>query len=139
MIKRIFCVFIVCFCLISSVFADNDVVVNDIDSGDVIINELTDDDVLSGEWVLNDVAIVESVAPSTPANANGFKRIILTLIGNYDPIIVEYRYQNTSTSTYGYLRQVEHDYPWLASCAIFALMLLLAWLFVRTVFSAIMR
>lgn len=91
------------------------------------------------DWVLEDVAVLESVAPVTPSTSNGFKKVVLSLIGNYDPVIVEYRYQNTSSSTYGYLRQVEHDYPWLCSCAIFALVLFLAWLFLRTVFSAIMR
>ena len=91
------------------------------------------------DWVLEDVAVLESVAPVTPSASNGFKKVVLSLIGNYDPVIVEYRYQNTSSSTYGYLRQVEHDYPWLCSCAIFALVLFLAWLFLRTVFSAIMR
>lgn len=96
-------------------------------------------DEITPDWVLEDVAILESVAPVTPTASNGFKRVVLSLIGNYDPVIVEYRYQNTSTSTYGYLRQVEHDYPWLCSCAIFALVLFLAWLFLRTVFSALMR
>lgn len=97
------------------------------------------ENLISDEWILEDTVIVESVAPVTPSSSNGFKAIILGLIGNYDPVVVEYRYQNTSTGTYSYLRQIEHDYPWIASACIFALLLFLAWLFLRCIFSAVMR
>lgn len=75
---------------------------------------------LSGDYVLDDVSLY-SVAPVTPSSTSGLKAAILDLIGSYDPVVVEYRYLNTNSSTYSYLREVQPDYPWLCSFAMFAL------------------
>lgn len=62
---------------------------------------------------------VRSVGPS---DANGFKKILLQLFGDYDMITKEYTY----TSTNGYTsKQVttESDYPWMISAGIFTVVL----------------
>ena len=56
-----------------------------------------------------------SVAPITPESTEGLKSVILSVIGDYDPVVVEYRYQNSNQTSYQYLREVIPDYPWCAS------------------------
>lgn len=66
---------------------------------------------------------VYTLSPITPDNTTGLTSLVLSLIGNYDPVIVEYRYQNYNSSSYSYLREVQPDYPWLVSAGIFAIVL----------------
>lgn len=56
--------------------------------------------------------------PITPSDTSGFKSVMLSLIGNYDAVIVEYEYENNNGYT-SYIREVQPDYVWLCSCAIF--------------------
>lgn len=53
----------------------------------------------------------------------GLKKIIRGLIGDYNPVVVQFRYQANGSSSYSYVNQVQLDYEWLCSCGIFALML----------------
>lgn len=62
------------------------------------------------------------VGPVTPSNSNGFKSVVLQLLGNYDPIIAEYSYTNTQGYV-SYIREVQPDYVWMCSTAIFAIVL----------------
>lgn len=59
--------------------------------------------------------------PITPANSNGMKAVLLNVLGNYSAIQVEMRYTNNN-GTYSYQREIQPDYVWIASAAIFALM-----------------
>lgn len=76
--------------------------------------------------VLSDFDVVPfaDVDPITPSDANGLKAILLSVIGDYESIIVEYRYQNSGSSTYQYLRQVVPDYPWLLSATLFIVLII---------------
>ena len=71
---------------------------------------------------ITDINILTSVAPVTPADTSGFKAVLLGLLGNYDPVIVEYQYQS-SQGYNNYLREVQPDYVWLCSFALLALMI----------------
>lgn len=62
-----------------------------------------------------------SVAPVTPEDTSGLKAVLLSVIGDYDPVVVEYRYQNSNQTSYQYLREVMPDYPWCASFLMLAL------------------
>ena len=72
--------------------------------------------------IITDINILSSVAPVTPSDTNGFKAVLLGLLGNYDPVIVEYQYQSSSGHN-NYLREVQPDYVWLCSFALLALMI----------------
>lgn len=63
-----------------------------------------------------------SVAPVTPSSTSGFKAALLGILGNYDPVIVEYQYQS-SQGYNNYLREVQPDYVWLCSAALLALVI----------------
>lgn len=61
-----------------------------------------------------------SVAPITPSDTSGLKAVLLEVIGDYDPVIVEYEYMNNNNYS-SYLREVLPDYPWCASFLMLAL------------------
>lgn len=59
---------------------------------------------------------VRSVSPVDPEDATGLKAALLSVLGSYDPIIVEYQYSNQQ-GYYSYLREVQYDWVWLASAS----------------------
>lgn len=71
---------------------------------------------------ITDINIYSSVAPVTPADTTGLKAVLLGLLGNYDPVVVEYQYQS-SQGYNNYLREVQPDYVWICSFALLALMI----------------
>lgn len=66
-----------------------------------------------------------SLAPVTPGNTSGLKAVLLSILGNYDPIVAQYQYNNGSN--YGYIREIQPDYVWLVSAGIFAILLYCTW------------
>ena len=65
---------------------------------------------------------VYAVSPVKPGDTNGLKSVLLSLLGDYDPVVVEYAYNGGNGYT-NYLRQVQPDYVWLCSAALFALVI----------------
>lgn len=51
------------------------------------------------------------------------KSILVDLIGPYNPVVVEYRYQNYNQSSYSYVREIQPDYVWWFSAGLFALLI----------------
>ena len=70
---------------------------------------------------ITDISL-SSVAPVTPSSTSGLKAALLGILGNYDPVIVEYQYQS-SQGYNNYLREVQPDYVWLCSAALLALVI----------------
>lgn len=58
----------------------------------------------------------------TSESAGTLKSILVKLIGPYNPVVVEYRYQNYNSSTYSYVREIQPDYVWFCSAGLFALL-----------------
>lgn len=54
-----------------------------------------------------------SVSPITPEDTSGLKAVLLSVIGDYDPVVVEYEYQSSNGYS-NYLREILPDYPWFA-------------------------
>ena len=65
---------------------------------------------------------VTSVSPIQPSDTSGLKSALLGVLGNYDPVIVEYQYSDGDGRT-RFLREVQPDYVWLCSCALLALVI----------------
>ena len=68
------------------------------------------------------VSVYSVLDPVSSSNANGFKKIMLELIGDYEGIVTEHAYENYNGSV-SYVREITPDYVWLCSCAIFLVML----------------
>lgn len=103
----IFC--FACTCLIFSSFAT-----------DVETTEIPE--TFQTESSFSDEEVVRSISPVTPDDANGLKKIMLQLIGNYETVVTEHRYTNSNGYT-SISVSTEPDYSWLCSCAIFLLVL----------------
>lgn len=73
------------------------------------------------------------VSPVTPSNSTGLKSILISIFGSYDPVVVEYQYSNTN-GYYSYLREIQPDYPFICSAAIFALLVFCLFRFLGGVF-----
>lgn len=71
--------------------------------------------------IITDISL-SSVAPVTPSSTSGLKAALLGILGNYDPVIVEYQYQSGQGYN-NYLREVQPDYVWLCSAALLALVI----------------
>lgn len=79
-------------------------------------------DVVSENVVLTGVSRV-SVPPVTPSSTTGLKAALLTVLGNYDPVVVVYQY-NTSGSGYSsYATDIQPDYAWIASAVLLCLVI----------------
>lgn len=65
---------------------------------------------------------VTSVSPIEPSDTSGLKAALLGVLGNYDPVIVEYQYSSGNGYT-NYLREVQPDYVWICSFALLALVI----------------
>lgn len=79
-------------------------------------------DVVSEDVVLTGVSRV-SIPPVTPSSSSGLKAALLTVLGNYDPVVLVYQY-NTSGSGYSsYTTDIQPDYAWIASAALLCLVI----------------
>lgn len=68
------------------------------------------------------------------SNSTGFKRIILQLLGDYETVVTDHTYQSYNGYTQHSI-DVQPDYSWIASAAIFALVLYCALRFIGGIFS----
>lgn len=79
-------------------------------------------DVVSEDVVLTGVSRV-SVPPVTPSSTSGLKAALLAVLGNYDPVVVVYEYSISGSSSSRYATDVQPDYVWIASAALFCLVI----------------
>lgn len=79
-------------------------------------------DVVSEDVVLTGIARV-SVPPVTPSSTTGLKAALLTVLGNYDPVVVVYQYNTSSSGYSSYATDIQPDYAWIASAALLCLVI----------------
>lgn len=70
------------------------------------------------------IAPASVIDPSDVTEPAGTLKSILTnIIGPYNPVVVQYRYQTTTSGNYSYIREIQPDWIWVCSCAMFALLI----------------
>lgn len=79
-------------------------------------------DVVSEDVVLTGVSLV-SVPPVTPSSTTGLKAALLTVLGNYDPVVVVHQYQSSSSGYNSYATDIQPDYVWIASAVLLCLVI----------------
>ena len=79
-------------------------------------------DVVSEDVVFTGVSRV-SVPPVTPSSTTGLKAALLTVLGNYDPVVVVYEYNISSSSSSRYVTDTQPDYVWIASAVLLCLVI----------------
>lgn len=98
----------VCFCLVLPVSA----------------SYLPPDDFFALEVDYSIEVLAVQTTPNSPVtSASGLKGILIQLFGPYDPVVTQFRYQSNTSTNYTYVNDISPDYPWLASAAIFAIVL----------------
>lgn len=139
--KKFFLLFF-CLCLIgSSCFAfaddaDNDSISisDNIDTPATVVVDITqllnrDDSSGSdpGEPDLVQVTDLELVNATqtrqtvTPSDTNGFKAVLLTIIGDYETVVTDYEYRNNNNTYMSHSIAIEQDYAWICSAAMLGL------------------
>lgn len=79
-------------------------------------------DVVSEDVVLTGISRV-SVPPVTPSSTTGLKAALLTVLGNYDPVVVVYQYNSSSSGYSSFATDIQPDYAWLASAVLLCLVI----------------
>lgn len=79
-------------------------------------------DVVSEDVVLTGISRV-SVPPVTPSSTTGLKAALLTVLGNYDPVVVVYQYNSSSSGYSSYATDIQPDYAWIASAVLLCLVI----------------
>lgn len=79
-------------------------------------------DVVSEDVVLTGISRV-SIPPVTPSSTTGLKAALLTVLGNYDPVVVVYQYNTSSSGYSSYATDIQPDYAWIASAALLCLVI----------------
>lgn len=79
-------------------------------------------DVVNEDVVLTGVSRV-SIPPVTPSSTTGLKAALLTVLGNYDPVVVVYQYNASSSGYSSYATDIQPDFAWIASAALLCLVI----------------
>lgn len=103
----VFTVLVVVFSMSLSAFAVE---------GEEITPESPVENVETVEDTLVDTSVY-ALSPVTADDATGLKAVLLSFVGSYNPVVVEYEYENVDGST-SYVHEVQTDYAWLCSCAL---------------------
>lgn len=82
------------------------------------VGALTD---IPTDATITDISVY-SLSPVTPSDTDGLKAALLSVVGDYDPVIVEYQYQSSNGYS-NYLREVQPDYVWLCSVALLGIVI----------------
>lgn len=69
------------------------------------------------------VNMTQSLQKVSAADATGFKAILLQLLGDYETVVTDYEYRNNNNTYMSHSIAIEQDYAWIASAAIFALLI----------------
>lgn len=57
----------------------------------------------------------------TPADASGFKAVLLTIVGDYETVVTDYEYRNNNNTYMSHSIAIEQDYAWICSCCMLGL------------------
>ena len=74
-------------------------------------------------WIYDEGYGIQTYTLNPVTSASGLKGVMLDVLGSYDAIVVEHRYQNSSSGSYSYVRDIQPDYPWIASVVVFVVVL----------------
>lgn len=112
MARRFICSFFLCFVLFFIL------------STSVFAGYLPPDDFFDTEDDFSIQVMALQTTPNTPVtDSTGLKGIMLSLLGPYDPPITQFRYQSNTSTNYTYVNDIQPDYAWMCSAAIFAIVL----------------
>lgn len=74
---------------------------------------------IEGELV-NTTKTIQRVSAS---DSNGFKAVLLNLLGDYETVVTDYEYRNNNNTYNSHSIQIERDYAWICSACVLGLVL----------------
>ena len=74
---------------------------------------------------------IQTFALSPIVSSSGLKGVILDVIGPYDNVVTQYKYQQANNSYYTYVNEITPDYPWIGSCLLFTAMVVCIFQLIR--------
>lgn len=83
-----------------------------------------------------ELAGIETFALSPITSSSGLKGVLLDVIGPYDNVVTQYKYQQTNNSYYTYVNEITPDYPWIASAALFIALIVSLFSLLKRSFSS---
>lgn len=66
---------------------------------------------------------IETFSLSPIESAAGLKGVLLDVLGPYDTVVTQYKYQQGSNQYYSYVNDIQPDYPWIFSAVLFIVLL----------------
>lgn len=81
------------------------------------------------------VSVEKSLMRVSASDATGFKAVMLSLLGDYETVITDYTYQSGSSGYYSHSINIERDWSWICSAAIFGLVIFCVFRFIGGLFS----
>lgn len=69
------------------------------------------------------VNMTQSIQKVSAEDFDGFKSVILSILGDYETVVTDYEYRNNNNTYMSHSIAIEQDYAWLCSAGIFALLL----------------
>lgn len=145
--KKLICILIFIFLLLLgsfSVFADNEELDNTIPNDEYNgMSDHTIEVINNAQQYLDDskelISYNEEVLRVSASNTTGFQSIILSLLGDYEPIVKDYEYRNNNNQYYSHSIEIQPDYSWIASAAIFAIVLFCIFRLIGSVLSGVFK
>lgn len=86
----------------------------------------TDKDQLPDTVEVIDPQLVSVEVSNLRISANdttGFKSVMLTILGDYEPTVTDYTYQQNNYQYLSHSINIERDWSWICSCGVFALLI----------------
>lgn len=74
---------------------------------------------------------IQTYALSPITSSSGLKGVLLDVLGPYDNVVTQYKYQQANNSYYTYVNEITPDYPWIGSCLLFTAMVVCLFQLIR--------
>lgn len=81
------------------------------------------------------VSIEKSIQRVSASDSNGFKAVMLTILGDYETVITDYEYRNGNSQYNSHSINIERDWSWICSAAVFGLVIFCFFRFIGGLFA----
>lgn len=81
------------------------------------------------------VSVEKSIQRVSASDSTGFKAVMLTILGDYETVITDYEYRNANQQYNSHSINIERDWSWICSAAIFGLVIFCFFRFIGGLFA----
>lgn len=81
------------------------------------------------------VSVEKSIQRVSASDSTGFKAVMLTILGDYETVVTDYEYRNANSQYNSHSINIERDWSWICSAAIFGLVVFCFFRFIGGLFA----